>query len=122
MYAERVVNSDAFLAINGTIELEEVLIIAKQSELKCEEVTDGVMCDPIDGMCLFDIVTDPCERYNRASEYPDVVDELLALLEKYEEETVPDINQPADPNADPGLYDNVWTFWNSLGSNKMKGF
>ncbi|XP_078346473.1 arylsulfatase B-like isoform X1 [Oculina patagonica] len=61
--------------------------------------------------CLFNIEEDPCEYYNVAEIYPDVMEKLLSVLEKYKGTMVPPRNKPIDKAADPNAHGGVWTPW-----------
>ena len=60
---------------------------------------------------LFNITADPEERTDVSSQYPDVVDELMARLEMYNATAVPPRYPAPDPKSNPALYGNVWTPW-----------
>lgn len=118
-YAQEVLNSQVNNVLNSTLTAKDILRLSDESFLRCpEQGSNDILCDPIPGRCLFDIVKDPCERFDRASEFPEIVNELEQMLAKYETETVSAINEGPDPMSDPGLYDDVWTFWNSLKIKK----
>ena len=61
--------------------------------------------------CLFNIEDDPCEYYNVAEKYPDVLKKLLSVLENYKKSMVPPRNKPRDEAADPNAHGGVWTPW-----------
>ncbi|XP_020620379.1 arylsulfatase I-like [Orbicella faveolata] len=61
--------------------------------------------------CLFNIEDDPCEYYNVAEKYPDVMKKLLSILEKYKKSMVPPRYKPIDEAADPNAHGGVWTPW-----------
>ena len=61
--------------------------------------------------CLFNIEDDPCEYYNVAEKYPDVMKKLLSVLENYKKTMVPPRNKPLDKAADPNAHGGVWTPW-----------
>ncbi|XP_020620378.1 arylsulfatase I-like isoform X2 [Orbicella faveolata] len=61
--------------------------------------------------CLFNIEDDPCEYYNVAEKYPDVLNKLLSVMEKYKKSMVPPRYKPKDEAADPNAHGGVWTPW-----------
>uniref|UniRef100_A0A2P2I865 Arylsulfatase B-like n=1 Tax=Hirondellea gigas TaxID=1518452 RepID=A0A2P2I865_9CRUS len=61
--------------------------------------------------CLFHIPTDPCELTDLSSEHPDIVLQMLKLLNEYKKSAVPIANQPDDPRADPKYWDYNWNNW-----------
>lgn len=61
--------------------------------------------------CLYNIKEDPCEFYNIADDYPEIVNELLTRLEWYRNTAVPPRNQPDDPTANPKYHGYEWVPW-----------
>ena len=61
--------------------------------------------------CLFNIEDDPCEYYNVAEIYPDVLEKLVSVLENYKKTMVAPRNKPIDKAADPNAHGGVWTPW-----------
>lgn len=62
--------------------------------------------------CLFNIVTDPCEKNNVAKLYPAITTELYNILKYYRMGLIPQISQPVDAfRADPKLWNNTWSTW-----------
>jgi len=51
-------------------------------------------CDPEMKPCLYHIPSDPCEFHNIADQNPDIVQELMALMSKYNATMVPLLNSP----------------------------
>uniref|UniRef100_A0A336LJN2 CSON003706 protein n=1 Tax=Culicoides sonorensis TaxID=179676 RepID=A0A336LJN2_CULSO len=118
-YFEKVIQSEAYIAIDGSLSQNEVFRLTEESRLHCREPTEyDDICDPIIDKCLFNIQDDPCERFNLAADFPMLVRELEESLEIYEQEMLPSINQPSDLNADPALHKYTWTYWNSQNDNK----
>jgi hypothetical protein len=93
---------------------EEMLQLRAKSTLNCTVQADATPCDPMISSkpCLFDLETDPCERNNLADSYPEVLLEMLDLVNKYEATLVPQINKPADvEGSDPRKFNNTWSPW-----------
>lgn len=63
------------------------------------------------GVWLFDVVNDPWEQHNVASEHPDVVATLMAKLQAFNASRIPQQHSAQDPAADPSLHHGVWTPW-----------
>ena len=61
--------------------------------------------------CLFNIEDDPCEYYNVAEKYPDVMKKLPSVLENYKKSLVAPRNKLRDEAADPNAHGGVWTPW-----------
>lgn len=68
-------------------------------------------CNPSKNPCLFNIHDDPCEKINLASNRSDVVEEMLQRIEYYRKQSQPPRNRPADSRANPGNFNNTWTWW-----------
>jgi len=84
--------------------------LRRQATVSCGDVAP-VECRPHEAACLFDVVRDPCERRNLAAEKADTVDALQRLLAMFRSTMVPPRNVPADPMADPALWNRTWSNW-----------
>jgi len=49
--------------------------------------------------------------------YPEVVNALLVELERFNSTAVPPANKPADPRADPRLWNYTWTNFGDYQNN-----
>ncbi|KAJ8946527.1 hypothetical protein NQ318_004663 [Aromia moschata] len=104
---------------NFTVNLIDERIIEKlrnDATIKCQEVNlqelpDDSKCDLLVSPCLFNIIADPCEKINLASQKPEKVAELQEAIEEYKKTALPPRNVPRDPNADPARYNNTWMNW-----------
>lgn len=61
--------------------------------------------------CLFNLISDPCERFNLASVYPRILKDMASDVEKYRKSAVRAGNVPLDPRAAPNLHNFTWTWW-----------
>lgn len=68
-------------------------------------------CDPLKSACLFDLMTDPCERFNVAAEHPDIVHDLSEHIRQYILSAVSPRNKPGDIRSNPKNFNNTWTWW-----------
>ncbi|XP_077989285.1 arylsulfatase B-like [Glandiceps talaboti] len=68
-------------------------------------------CKPIEKPCLFDISKDPCEFNNLADTYPDILKQLLSVLDKYIATAVEPMFPNNDPAADPIKHNGAWVSW-----------
>lgn len=68
-------------------------------------------CDFLHRPCLFNITADPCEYHNVADQYPNIVEELLYIIDKYNQTAVPIRNKLPDPRANPKYFSGVWSPW-----------
>lgn len=94
--------------------------IQNELEVNCgEQPIDAVPCLPLDGLpCLFDLSKDPCEYDNIADKFPELVEELLGLIQEYNQTSVTPLNaDPSitdDPKADPKYWNCTVTYWTDL--------
>ena len=63
------------------------------------------------GTFLFDVVDDMREEHDLAASMPDMVAELLALLQAINSTNVPQSNSAVDPASNPAHFGGVWTPW-----------
>lgn len=68
-------------------------------------------CQPAKSPCLFHIKNDPCEFYNLADTYPDILSQLMERLQFYNSTMVPPGKKKSDPNANPKLHGGNWVPW-----------
>ncbi|XP_056646240.1 arylsulfatase B-like [Diorhabda sublineata] len=94
--------------------------LRKDATIKCAppdpDQLEETKCNPLQSPCLFNIRDDPCERINLASTRPNVLRNLEYLNLEYRKTALPPGNKPADPNADPLLWNNTWVSWRSCDS------
>ncbi|XP_037817226.1 arylsulfatase J isoform X2 [Lucilia sericata] len=69
----------------------------------------GTVCKPLVKPCLFNIRDDPCEIYNLAQKYPNILKALLEELDNFNATAVPPSNLPLDPRANPSRWNYTWT-------------
>ncbi|XP_062711801.1 arylsulfatase B-like isoform X1 [Aedes albopictus] len=93
------------------LDLEHVARLRRDATVECEVEGVGKACNPKKSACLFNLLEDPCERNNVASEHLDILEELRAEVQRYRQTAVEPRNKPADPRSDPGFYNNTWTWW-----------
>jgi hypothetical protein len=93
---------------------EEILLLRADSTVTCAVQADKAPCDPAAtaNPCLFDLAVDPCETNNLAYRHPEVLQEMLDLVSKYEATLVPQLNKPVDvKGSDPRKFNNTWSPW-----------
>lgn len=74
-------------------------------------VNASTNCDPEKKPCLYHIPSDPCEFHNIADQNPDIVQELMALMSKYNATMVPPLNSSQDPAGNPRNNNGAWQPW-----------
>jgi hypothetical protein len=79
-YIENVLNSQVAEILYSTLNAENVEELRERSKVRCGYESNQTICDLTKAPCLFDIVTDPCEQRNLASELPEL---LTALSDKF---------------------------------------
>jgi hypothetical protein len=108
-YLKRVLGSEVGQFVNLTE--EHILRNRKAATIHCMEKAPLDHCYPLEGPCLFDIISDPCERNNVAKYQPKILSKLEASIEKYRATAARPRNKPSDPMAAPELNDMTWTWW-----------
>ncbi|XP_055355337.1 arylsulfatase J-like isoform X1 [Paramacrobiotus metropolitanus] len=68
-------------------------------------------CSPEKEVCLFDLLDDPCETNNLAAARPEVLEELLEHIRRWNASYHPVIRILNDPASDPALHGGVWRPW-----------
>ena len=87
--------------------------------VKCAECdTTLPRCNNVTSPCLYNISEDPCEYNNIASQYPPVVDELMAELMHFASQAQPPRNCPNYKWADPVYHGGAWTPYIKLNDTK----
>ena len=81
------------------------------SEFNQEEFYPGYQRYDSKSVQLFNIKYDPYERVEVSELYPDIVNELLGKLAKYNATAVPVNFPPDDHRADPKLHGGFWQPW-----------
>jgi arylsulfatase B len=72
-----------------------------------------------DKPCLFDIDADPLEKTDLGSAHPDVLNELLGDLARYNASQIPDQSYPFDQAACPKPPSNAWMPWKNDTSTRI---
>ena len=93
------------------MQLADIPEIRRQVEVVCGKPPPTATCFPLRNPCLFDIREDPCEYHNLADSSPQVVQELLHLLHRFNETAVPPLNTQSDPRSNPKYWNYTYTNW-----------
>lgn len=75
-YIDNVLNSQIVEILNSTLNAENIEELRRRSAVKCGYEGNQTICDLTKAPCLFDIVTDPCEQKNLASDLPELLTDL----------------------------------------------
>ncbi|XP_066154452.1 arylsulfatase B-like [Euwallacea fornicatus] len=96
------------------LNITDVIRLRNDATIKCTEPENQLEsndCNPIEAPCLFNILEDPCEKVNLASQKLSILAHLEEKFRRYRSSARAPINVPRDPNADPAKYNGVWTNW-----------
>lgn len=94
----------------------------KTAEFNCNQSTmKKVPCNPYQTPCLFNVEDDPCELYNVADRYPNIVQRLKHLLNEFNKTAIPPMKRLAHPEAFPRNHGNIWTTWETPDDDKSSG-
>ncbi|XP_047036030.1 arylsulfatase I-like [Helicoverpa zea] len=88
---------------------QKITSIRDAATIRCNESIPITECKPLQAPCLFDIIEDPCERRNLATEKPEILQSLLTELSRVNATAVPPNNKPMNPAADPKFWGRVYT-------------
>uniref|UniRef100_A0A1A9WWP8 Sulfatase N-terminal domain-containing protein n=1 Tax=Glossina brevipalpis TaxID=37001 RepID=A0A1A9WWP8_9MUSC len=103
----------ALEAINMLPTTADIIRLRSQSSIDCNVrmpyLKDGIKCNPLQEPCLYNIKDDPCENYNLAYKYPDILHTILLELDYLNGTAVPPSNKPLDPRAAPSRWNYTWT-------------
>lgn len=85
------------------------------AEIKCDQTSSKqIPCNPYQTPCLFNVEEDPCELYNVADRYPNIVERLQYLIDQQNRTALPPLKRLAHPEAFPRNHGNEWTTWESV--------
>lgn len=121
IYESEVINSDAGKALNKYSQLGckgffcnlRMRDLRFRSRVSCGRATiknskyDCNYKEP----CLFNLISDPCERVNLARVYPRILKDMASDVEQYRNSAVKAGNVPIDPKGAPNLHNFTWTWW-----------
>lgn len=91
-------------------ELEELRI---QATVRCNAPALKP-CRPLQQPCVFDVLSDPCERQNLYQKNSDTLKLLEMTMAAYRRTAVKPNNRRSDKFADPKYWNNTWTYWQDL--------
>ncbi|KAK5638661.1 hypothetical protein RI129_012956 [Pyrocoelia pectoralis] len=98
-------------AINKRLTKKKILTIRKKLTIQCtHKGTRPKPCDK-NGLCLFDLVNDPCETENVAKKYPHIITDLSKQLLSYWKILKPQDKHFTDTKSNPIYYNNTWSTW-----------
>ena len=81
-----------------------------QSFIDCGVKNIAEKCD-FQGICLYNIRSDPCEYNDLSKVYPNIVRNLWKKILNYNKTSVLPLNKPIDPKANPIYHNNIWDVW-----------
>jgi hypothetical protein len=98
-------------------ELEE---LRHQATIRCDG-SDFKPCRPLRQPCVFDILSDPCEKQNLYAKGSETLRLLEEEMVAYRLTEVKPNNRRSDKFADPKYWNNTWTFWKDLPVPRVAG-
>lgn len=122
-YGQAILSSETGRALYPyTSNLKNALSATDIEDLRSEKIINcnGVVldsndnkyeCNPMRNPCLFNIISDPCERKNLANLRPNTLKMMENNLDKFRKVAVPPRNKASDPNSNPKYFNNTWTWW-----------
>lgn len=102
-------NNGSFNLARSPLHPDDITALRNSAMVNCTKSVND--CNPMQSPCLFNILEDPCETTNLASEKSVLMASLQDLVDKYQATVVNATNLPADPGADPALFGKVWSNW-----------
>ncbi|XP_053214261.1 arylsulfatase J-like [Panonychus citri] len=105
--------SSSWLTLNQSLyELDERSIERPFNLLRisCNNQTRN-NCQPLREPCLFNIVQDPCEYNNIASNNKLIVNQMINRINELRQIAIKPVNKPSDPKAAPIYHGGYWTWW-----------
>lgn len=92
---------------------QEMEDLRHQAILRCNS-SDFKPCKPLTQPCVFDVISDPCERRNLYENIGEILRLLEAEMVTYRSTEVKPNNRRSDKLADPKYWNNTWTYWQDL--------
>ncbi|GAV03905.1 hypothetical protein RvY_14270-1 [Ramazzottius varieornatus] len=90
--------------------LQSSMVRDTPGALRCGNV-ETVPCEPLVKPCLFDVVSDPCERQNVAKQFPGIVRKIMDKIRKFNESYSRVVKPPLDPRSDYSLHGDLVQPW-----------
>lgn len=118
-YGETVLSSDAGQALSqysvAGMTARQIENNRNLSKVTCKNVTfpskPQFECNPLVGPCLFNILDDPCERYNLASIEKSVLEDMAKRSKVFYDIAVTPRNRLVDNRSNPKNFNGTWTWW-----------
>lgn len=111
-----VLNSMTAKALSSCTNLttrQEMVNLRHQATVRCND-PDFISCKPLAQPCVFDVVSDPCERQNLYENIGEILSLLEAEMLAYRRTEVKPNNRRSEKLADPKYWNNTWTYWQDL--------
>lgn len=106
--------SNNLLYSNGGGSVRDLLAMRHEATVRCNRPAAGPRTRspcPHGEVCLFDLLSDPCETTNVAKNYVGVSAQLYKELKWYRQQLVPQTNKPFDVAANPARFNYTWSSW-----------
>jgi hypothetical protein len=109
----RSVTARAIASCTTLVTKQELEDLRHQATIRCNG-SDFKACRPLRKPCVFDVLSDPCERQNLYATDSEILQLLEAEMMAYRHTEVKPNNRRSDKFADPKYWNNTWTFWKDL--------
>lgn len=103
----------AIAACTTLVTKQELEDLRRQATIRCDG-QDIKPCRPLRKPCIFDVLSDPCERQNLYAKGSETLRLLEAEMVAYRLTQVKPNNRRSDKFANPKYWNNTWTFWKDL--------
>uniref|UniRef100_A0A1B6E1L1 Sulfatase N-terminal domain-containing protein n=1 Tax=Clastoptera arizonana TaxID=38151 RepID=A0A1B6E1L1_9HEMI len=74
-----------------------------------KEINEGII--PCSDYCLFNLNNDPCENTDMSNNEPNILNELISLMDDFKSVKVPANNFTIDERSHPKYFNNKWVPW-----------
>lgn len=119
-YVDNVLNSTVNRLLgNKNLLGQHILELRSQATAHCprnsEDFNQSIYkCEPLRAPCLFDIIKDPCERYNLARVHSSQMEILSQEVNEFRRQATPSARiATADTRSDPKRFNGTWQWWYS---------
>lgn len=109
-YMKNVLQSSAAKALYYPLRARKILGLRKRATVRCRNFRPNE-CDLLKGPCLFNIISDPCEKVNLAASESKLMSEMVESFNNHLKTVAPSLRMPADPNCNPKFFNYTWTHW-----------
>lgn len=92
---------------------DKIITLRETATTFCNTAINPIVeCNPLRAPCLFNIITDPCERTNLAAKNPSILSYFRRKM-NYLVKTSAPVRRTffSDPKSNPSLHNDTWDSW-----------